>query len=84
MKSSLVTTVKKNALKGVAAVFMVCALMGLMACSPSKQETAQQSTASQPESGYTLVTKGHLTVVAELGFQPFEYFEGNYFRRGLG
>jgi len=40
MKSSLVTTVKKNVLKGVAAVFMVCALMGLMACSPSKQETA--------------------------------------------
>ena len=77
MKSSLVTTVKKNALKGVAAVFMACALVGLMACSPSKQETAQQSTASQPESGYTLVTKGHLTVAAELGFQPFEYFEGN-------
>ena len=56
---------------------MACALMGLMACSPSKQETAQQSTTSQSESGYTLVTKGHLTVVAELGFQPFEYFEGN-------
>ena len=77
MKSSLVTTVKKNALKGVAAVFMACALMGLMACSPTKQETSQSSTTSQPESGYTLVTKGHLTVVAELGFQPFEYFEGN-------
>ena len=77
MKSSLVTTVKKNALKGVAAVFMACALMGLMACSPTKQETSQSSTTSQPESGYTLVTKGHLTVVAELSFQPFEYFEGN-------
>ena len=77
MKSSFVTTAKKAALKGVAVISMACALMGLMACSPSKQETTQQSTASQPESGYTLVTKGHLTVVAELGFQPFEYFEGN-------
>ena len=73
MKSSLSATFKK----GIAVVSMACALMGLMACSPSKQETAQQSTATQPESGYTLVTKGHLTVVAELGFQPFEYFEGN-------
>ena len=77
MKSSFATTVKKTALKGVAVVSMACALMGLMACSSSKQETAQQSTTSQSESGYTLVTKGHLTVVAELGFQPFEYFEGN-------
>ncbi|MDU2590526.1 MAG: amino acid ABC transporter substrate-binding protein, partial [Atopobium sp.] len=64
MKSSFVTTAKKAALKGVAVVSMACALMGLMACSPSKQETAQQSTTSQSESGYTLVTKGHLTVVA--------------------
>lgn len=77
MKSSLVTTVKKNALKGVAAVFMVCALVGLMACSSSKQENAQQGTTSSSDSSYTLVTKGYLTVVAELGFQPFEYFEGN-------
>ena len=77
MKSSLVTTVKKNALKGVAAVFMACALMGLMACSSSKQENAQQGTTSSSDSSYTLVTKGHLIVVAELGFQPFEYFEGN-------
>ena len=77
MKSSLVTTVKKNVLKGVAAVFMVCALVGLMACSSSKQENAQQSTTSSSDSSYTLVTKGHLTDVAELGFQPFEYFEGN-------
>ena len=77
MKSSLVTTVKKNALKGVAAVFMVCALVGLMACSSSKQENAQQGTTSSSDSSYTLVTKDHLTVVAELGFQPFEYFEGN-------
>ena len=77
MKSSFVTTAKKAALKGAAVVFMACALVGLMACSPSKQETAQQSTTAQSESGYTLVTKGHLTVVAELGFQPFEYFEGN-------
>ena len=77
MKSSFVTTAKKVALKGVAVVSMACALMGLMACSPSKQENAQSSTTSQSESGYTLVTKGHLTVVAELGFQPVEYFEGN-------
>lgn len=77
MKSSLVTTVKKNVLKGVAAVFMVCALVGLMACSSSKQENAQQGTTSSSDSSYTLVTKSHLTVVAELGFQPFEYFEGN-------
>lgn len=77
MKSSMVTTVKKNVLKGVAAVFMVCALVGLMACSSSKQENAQQGTTSSSDSSYTLVTKGHLTVVAELGFQPFEYFEGN-------
>ena len=77
MKSSFVTTAKKVALKGVAVVSMACALMGLMACSPSKQENAQSSATSQSESGYTLVTKGHLTVVAELGFQPFEYFEGN-------
>lgn len=77
MKSSLVTTVKKNALKGVAAVFMACALMGLMACSSSKQENAQQGTSSSSDSSYTLITKGYLTVVAELGFQPFEYFEGN-------
>ena len=69
MKSSLVTTVKKNALKGVAAVFMACALVGLMACSSSKQENAQQGTTSSSDSSYTLVTKGHLTVVAELGFQ---------------
>ena len=77
MKSSLVTTVKKNALKGVAAVFMACALVGLMACSSPKQENTQQETTSSSDSSYTLVTKGHLTVVAELGFQPFEYFEGN-------
>ena len=77
MKSSLVTTVKKNALKGVAAVFMACALMGLMACTSSKQENAQQGTTSSSDSSYRLVTKSHLTVVAELGFQPFEYFEGN-------
>lgn len=77
MKSSFVTSAKKAALKGVAVVSMACALMGLMACSPSKQENAQSSTTSQSESGYTLVTKGHLAVVAELGFQPFEYFEGN-------
>lgn len=77
MKSSLVTTVKKNALKGVAAVFMACALVGLMACSSPKQENTQQSTTSSSDSSYTLVTKDHLTVVAELGFQPFEYFEGN-------
>lgn len=77
MKSSLVTTVKKNALKGVAAVFMACAFVGLMACSSPKQENTQQGTTSSSDSSYTLVTKGHLTVVAELGFQPFEYFEGN-------
>ena len=77
MKSSFVTTAKKAALKGVAVVSMACAFMGLMACSPSKQENAQSNTTSQSESGYTLVTKGYLTVVAELGFQPFEYFEGN-------
>ena len=36
-----------------------------------------RGTTSSSDSSYTLVTKGHLTVVAELGFQPFEYFEGN-------
>lgn len=77
MKSSFVTTAKKAALKGVAVVSMACALMGLMACSSSKQENAQQGTTSSSDSSYTLVTKSHLTVVAELGFQPFEYFEGN-------
>ncbi|MBF0975201.1 MAG: amino acid ABC transporter substrate-binding protein, partial [Atopobium sp.] len=77
MKSSFVTSAKKAALKGVAVVSMACALVGLMACSSSKQENAQSSTTSQSESGYTLVTKGHLTVVAELGFQPFEYLEGS-------
>ena len=44
MKSSFATTVKKTALKGVAVASMACALMSLMACSSSKQETAQQST----------------------------------------
>lgn len=77
MKSSLVATVKKNALKGVAAVFMVCTLVGLIACSATKQENTQQSTATKSDSSYTLVSKGHLTVVAELGFQPFEYLEGS-------
>ena len=77
MKSSFVTTAQKAALKGVAVVSMVCALVGLMACSSSKQENAQQGTTSSSDSSYTLVTKVHLTVVAELGFQPFEYFEGN-------
>lgn len=74
---------KKALLGTVAAVLAVCLTVALAACGGTSSNTSSSSngngsdsntsTASTDSSDLKLVQDGKLTVVAELGFAPFEY-----------
>lgn len=62
----------------IAAVAASAALVvGLAACGASSSSSDASTDDSSSEASYTLVQDGKLTVVAELGFAPFEYIDGD-------